>query len=224
MQTSFAEDTPVMMLLFTDSVLGWGRDNMRSFFWREQGLSAYECLVVEVLLARTRAETVEDVALRFLETYPNPDSLATADYTELEELLHPLGLFRKRARAFERMGGMLKEEYEGHVPQDLEDLRRLPYVGRYAANAILCFCFGERRAIVDANVARIFQRYFGLEAPTSKLENEEGYWQLAESLLPDRDVRLYNWSLLDLGAQICAPQNPMHEECPLSTTCTEISV
>lgn len=201
------------------NALRWIRRNGRHFFWREPGLTRFEVLVTEVLLARTRADAVEPVAQNLLREYPDAPALANAQIESVERILYPLGLYRKRAKALVGLAGTLVERHGGRVPRDLESLLSLPYVGRYAANAILGVAFGARRPVVDANVARLFERYFGLRPAVGKLEHAEEYWDLATSLLPSKNVRLYNWSLLDLGALVCIPRSPRCEVCPLRKDC-----
>jgi A/G-specific adenine glycosylase len=197
----------------------WGRNHSRSFFWRERELDPYESLVVEVLLARTRAESVEPVAREFLDRYPTPGALRQAVPESVEDLLRPLGLFRKRASALLDCAERLVVEHGGEVPEDVGELQELPYVGRYAANAILCFSFGRSQPVVDSNVARVFERYFDLREPESKLGNDKLYWAVAGRLVPKEKTRLYNWALLDLGSAICMPRSPNCEKCPVSVRC-----
>lgn len=213
--------TPASIAAFNAPVTAWGKTHGRQFPWRARGLSTFELLVTEVLLARTRADAVVSVAHALFGRWPDAISLAHARQDELEQVLAPLGLFRKRARALLPLAQQLVERHAGHPPASLEALLTLPYVGRYAANAFLCFGLGQRRPVVDANVARVFQRYFGVAPWPGKLEHAEDYWTLAARLLPLDDVQRYNWSLLDLGAIICKPRTPDCPQCPLRETCRE---
>ncbi|MFC1970894.1 hypothetical protein ACFLV0_03030 [Chloroflexota bacterium] len=175
--------------------------------------------MIEVLLVRTRAEAVPPVAKTLLIRFPTPLALASADPCELENSLTPLGLFRKRAKALLGLSNRLLEEYGGEVPHDEVSLLSLPYVGRYAANAVLCFYFDLRRPVVDANVARVFSRYFAAPIPSGKLDANDDIWELARSLLPKNYVKTYNWSLIDLGGTICRPRMPKCERCPIEDGC-----
>ncbi|MDB5098462.1 MAG: adenine glycosylase [Cyanobacteria bacterium RYN_339] len=211
------------MTTFADRVIAWGRTHGRRFPWREPGLSTFELLLTEVLLARTRADAVVPVIDALLTRFPDATALATADLAILEAILTPLGLFRKRARALIPLAQKLVSHHGSHVPQALEPLLELPYVGRYAANAYLCFGLGQRRPVVDANVARLLDRYWGLTPWKGKLEHAEAHWQFAESLLPWQDVQRYNWGLLDLGALVCKPRTPDCRACPLREGCKHAS-
>jgi A/G-specific adenine glycosylase len=204
---------------FRAQLLGWGSTNRRTFFWRYEQLSLYEVLVVEVLLARTRAVAVEPVARSFLKSYPSADSLAQARLADAESLLRPLGLFRKRAAALIATANAVIDRFGGAIPKELGKLLELPYVGRYAANAILCFGLERNAAVVDANVIRVLSRFFDLPRPAGKAELAEDYWLLAERLLSSEQPREFNWSLLDLGALVCTARGPKCGDCPLSLHC-----
>lgn len=205
---------------FRTAVLDWGDTNRRSFFWREEELSLFEALIVEILLTRTRADSAEPVAKELVVRVDEPGDLAAIEEEELQVLLEPLGLHRKRAAALKKMGEDVCARFSGKVPDDYDALTTLPYVGRYAGNAALCFSRGLARPIVDANVARVLERVFGLPSPGGKLESEEKYWSLAGCLVPEDRPREYNWSLIDLGALICRPRSPACEECPLRDRCS----
>jgi A/G-specific adenine glycosylase len=202
---------------FREAVLQWGDRQRRPFFWRLRRLQRFELLIVEVLLARTRAESAEPVAKELLKRYPSAARLAAAKQPEIEGILYPLGLQRKRARSLIAAARAIVADYGGIVPKSRAELMRLPYVGRYAANAVVCFDSGVSRGVVDSNVARVFSRYFGLDKHQGKLELAENYWAMAQKIVPRHQAPEFNWSLLDLGACVCKPRTPRCEHCPLSS-------
>ena len=204
---------------FRKTVLSWGRKNLRTYSWRNGLLDPFGVLIAEVLLVRTRADAVEKVVLEFVGEFGEAESLSNANIKSVELLLRPLGLHRKRAKALVQMARVLLKDHGGLVPQELDSLLALPYVGRYTANAALCFAFGERRAIVDANIARLMERYFGLAPPVGKLDENDLYWDLASQLLPYNHIKTYNWALLDLGGLICVKHKPLCSVCPFSEDC-----
>ncbi|MFB6198430.1 MAG: hypothetical protein ABEI52_09220, partial [Halobacteriaceae archaeon] len=108
-----------------------------------------------------------------------------------------------------------QELSNGGVPDDEEELQELPYVGRYAANATLCFAFGEHRPIVDANVVRVYNRVFGKNFDY----RDEAAWEFAEEVLPESYAWEFNLAIIDFAAEICVPQNPNCDECFFSTQC-----
>lgn len=203
------------------AVLRWGRAEGRYFFWRDPGSTPFGVLVVEILLSKTRAEVVAPVATALLERYPTPLALRTADRRRLEKLLFPLGLHRKRARQLIACANMLVEQHDGEVPASIDALMELPAVGRYAAHAVASVAFQQRRAIVDANVARIYGRVFSLPPPPPRLSAATELWTLAERILPSKNAKQFNWWLLDLGGTICTAKRPACERCPLIRQCAQ---
>lgn len=200
------------------ALLRWGKLHGRHFFWRGPGLSPFSILVVEILLTKTRAEVVEPVALRILNRFPDAGTLARANPRTLERLLYPLGLHRKRARQMIACARILGEQHGSEVPTTVEDLLKLPSVGRYAANAIALVAFGQRRPVLDANLARIYGRVFSL-APPPRINSAHELWNLARRLLPRKRAKEFCWAALDLGGTICVARNPDCAQCPLSTIC-----
>lgn len=197
---------------FRERLLDWADDNLRSFPWRDDP-APYEVLVAELLLTQTPARRVARIYPDFLEAHPSPSALASADRDELADWLQPLGFHNRRAEALVKIGERLEAEC---VPRDEDALTDLPYVGRYGANATLCFGFGERRPIVDANVVRIYNRVFGTDFRDVE---DDGAWTFATEMLPDREVEAYNLALVDFGAIVCTAQTPACEGCPMNKFC-----
>lgn len=196
---------------FQDRLLVWAESNLRDFPWRET-TDPYEVLVAEILLGATLASKVVPIYDKFLNRYPNLAELTRADKGSLASLLEPLGLHNRRAAAFISIGEQLKG---GRVPDSEDELLELPYVGRYAANATLCFAFGQKRAIVDDNVARVYGRSFGVNLnPQSDVA-----WEFAEQLLPSGKFRMYNLGLLDFGALVCKSGTPRCDSCFYTSNC-----
>lgn len=201
------------------AMLRWEDAHGRRFFWREPGMSPFGVLVVEVLLAKTRAEVVAPAAPVLLARFPTPGALARANPRTLERVLYPLGLHRKRARQLIACAAVLARAHGGVVPRSEDALLELPGVGRYAANAVLSVAFGQRRPVIDANVARIFGRVFSLAPPPPRLSAAHDLWDLAARLLPRRRSKEFTWALLDLGSMVCIARDPACAECPLQRLC-----
>lgn len=171
-----------------------------------------------MLLRKTRAEAAEPVIKELFACYPTLVSLAEADPEDLTKMLRPIGLHRIRAEAIKRVARTLVDDHGGKVPCDLETLQALPHVGRYAANAVLCFAFGLPTPIVDSNVVRLFNRLFGTERPV-EVHKADGLWDFAKKLLPKDKPREFNWALLDLAATVCTPRKPTCAICPVVRYC-----
>lgn len=197
---------------FRQGLLKWSEKLLREFPWRST-TSPYEIFVAEILLSKTPVSKVEPLYGTFLKRYPTLSDLETADKEELSSLLHPLGLQNRRAAALINIGRKLSNS---GIPESEERLTELPYVGKYVANATLCFAFGHNRPIVDSNVIRVYNRVFDLEITNP--ESEE-MWQFAYDMLPEKNVRRYNLALLDFGSTACTTQNPACEECFANEFC-----
>jgi A/G-specific adenine glycosylase len=152
-----------------------------------------------------------------MEQYPNLQSLANANIQELLEQWRPLGLPR-RALLLHQLAKTIVSDYKGQFPESEDKLRDLPGIGPYGAAAIACLAFGQRAPMIDINVTRILHRVFSVEykprsKPSSKLRN------LTLELMPHGKEREFNLAMLDLGAEICRPHNPLCAICPLASIC-----
>ena len=192
-------------------ILNWSMDNYRDFTWRETS-DPYEVLVAEMLLQRTDSNKVEDVYQEFLGKYSDLDDLSVAEEDDVASILEPLGLHNKRAEALVAIGGELRGR---GVPDTEVELLELPLVGKYCANATLCFAFEQDRAIVDRNVIRIYERFFDKELDYQSTET----WEFAESVLPENDVERFNLALLDFSSKVCVDGTPKCDICPLTGDC-----
>lgn len=206
---------------FQERVIDWYRRCGRKFYWRTHALNCWQWLVLELLLKRTKAETVEKRFPQFIAKYSNPKVVVEASNLELERDLKYLGLYRQRRVALKIIAEKIMSEYDGKVPSDAESLDSIPHVGLYISNAVLCFCYGQRRPVVDTNVARILTRFCGLEMPADV--REQWMWDLAEQLLPDENWCEYNYGLLDIGASICKSKRPQCSQCSISDICAYAS-
>jgi len=194
-------------------LLSWADGQLREFPWREAD-DPYQVLVAEVLLQQTLASKVEPVYAKFLDRYPKPADMVDVEPASLAELLDPLGFQNIRAEALIENARSIEE---GGMPTDEEGLSELQYVGRYGVNATLCFGYGERRPIVDANVIRVYNRYFGLDFENAQ---DDQAWEFAEGILPEEDYERYNLALLDFAAAVCTSRAPRCEQCIFNDSCS----
>lgn len=192
----------------------WGREHFRQFPWRDAE-SDYAGLIAEVLLQRTRASSVAEVYGAFLARYPDAESLAAASEEEIGEVMRPLGL-RWRVPLVAQLGRRLVEL--GEVPRDYDVLCSLPGVGPYTAAAWLSFHGKGRGVLVDANVVRWIARLTGrpFDAETRR---KRWLLDLAEQITPRREVKAFNYALLDFTMAVCTPGRPRCEVCPLVSIC-----
>ena len=170
------------------------------------------------MLQQTRVETVKPYYERWMERFPNVESLAAADEQDVLRLWEGLGYY-SRARSIHKAARMIMSEYDGIIPADPALLRKLPGIGDYTAGAISSIGFGLPAAALDGNIRRILARYYDIPDPVRTPQTEKQLWQLAEENL-DRDrPGDFNEALMDLGSAVCLPENPQCLLCPLSENC-----
>ena len=197
---------------FQARVMSWGADNYQEFPWRN-GQTAYEILIAETLLHRTRARQAEPVYRKFLQRYPDLDTLSQAAEEDIRNLLWPLGLHWRVEKLLDLVREIV-EVHQGEIPRDRSCLMSLPGVSGYIASAIRCFFWGEQDALLDTNTVRIAGRVFGLKTTDSSRRGKR-FMSLLTSLVPERDPGAYNYALLDLAHLKCAPKSPDCVNCPL---------
>ncbi|WP_404790106.1 A/G-specific adenine glycosylase [Altericista sp. CCNU0014] len=194
----------------------WAASNLRDFPWRRT-TDPYSIFVAEFLLQKTTAATAAPIYEAFSIEYPNLKVLATAPIEAVAQLLQPLGL-AFRAERLCRSAKIVVENYGGNIPASEEELLLLPGVGKYTARAICANAFGQSTAVLDTNVARIFERFFGLQGDRVKSRCKI-LWAAADAIAPDRDVGRWNLTLLDFGALVCVARKPRCSKCPLQQKC-----
>ncbi|MFM7880795.1 MAG: hypothetical protein ACKO8H_02665 [Microcystis panniformis] len=198
---------------FRRRIKTWFPENRREFPWRETE-DPYRVLIAEIFLQRTRAENVVPVYREFLDRYPSLETLAAATLEEIRTAIAPLGL-ELRASQLQRA---VRQLPDGKIPRTEGELRALPGVGRYTANAVLAAAFHERAPVLDINVVRILERFFGLRGRGEK-SRDDSLWQAAEAIAPKTNVREWNWALIDFGALVCTSGQPRCPVCPLQKKC-----
>jgi A/G-specific adenine glycosylase len=133
-------------------------------------------------------------------------------------MLRTLGIF-DRARLMRETARQVVSEYSGRIPGDERILAHFPGVGRYTANAVLCFAFGRSVGLLDANVIRVLDRVFSIRSGRSRPRDDPALWAIAQGLVPEGKAVAYNRALLDLAAQLCKPGRPLCDQCPLAICC-----
>lgn len=197
---------------FREDMLNWGRDNIRSFPWRDPDASFYEVFVAELFLTQTPAENVASVYPAFVDRYPDLEAVAAADEADLVATIEPLGFQNMRAEALSTIAG-----HHERIPRTRDGLLELERVGPYVADTTLCFALSEPLPIIDRNVSRVYDRVFGAEWPDT-LADQRAF---ADAILPSEGetARRYNMALLDFGAVVCTPDTPACTVCFATPYC-----
>ena len=202
---------------FRERVLHWFDRAGREFPWRRRSASSYRKVIAEVLLQRTRAETVLDFYPRFVADFPSWRRLGNASEADLREYLEPIGLWRRRASSLRRLSHAMVER-GGRFPKLRDEVEALPGVGQYIANSILLLVHDEREPLLDGGMARVLERYFG-PRELADIRFDPYLQQLARRVVDHGRSAEVSWALLDLSAMICRPRQPRCTECPVRRGC-----
>ena len=206
---------------FPRALIAWQRRSGRHELPWQGARDPYRIWLSEIMLQQTQVGAVIPYYERFVARFPDVHSLARASQHEVLRLWSGLGYYA-RARNLHRAARIVARERAGHFPDNVEDLARLPGVGRSTAGAIAAFAFGRRAPILDGNVKRLFARCFGIDGYPGEARVTQRLWTLAESLLPRRAIEPYTQALMDLGATVCTRSRPRCAQCPLRAQCTAL--
>src|SRR5947207_3521893 len=211
------EPAPELVVRVHSSLLRWYAAEQRNLPWRSTQ-DAYAILVSEIMLQQTQVERVLPKYQQFLAAFPTLADLAAASTAEVISVWVPLG-YNRRAVSLQSIARQVMAEYDGRIPESIDELLKLKGVGRYTAGAIACFAYRKQVATVDTNIRRVLHRIFlGLEHPEPKV-NDAQMLILAEQVLPEQRAYDWNQALMDMGATICTSNNPQCVGCSLQTAC-----
>lgn len=182
----------------------------------------YRVWLSEIMLQQTQVSTVLDYYPRFLQRFPDVQSLAMATQDEVLALWSGLGYY-SRARNLHHCAQEVVERWGGRFPSTAQALSSLKGIGPSTAAAIAAFCFGERISILDGNVKRVLTRLLAFEGDLAQQANERVLWTHAQALLPAKaapeDMVAYTQGLMDLGATVCTRSRPSCLVCPVAALC-----
>ncbi len=206
---------------FQEQILEWYKKNGRKFPWRNKGLTHCQYIIAEVLLQRTKAETVAKFYPAFIKDFTNWKALVNADVGLLEEYLKPVGLYRQRSR---RLLSLAKEmvKRNGRLPRNREELESIPFMGQYIANAVELLIFNQPSPLIDVNMARVMERFFG-ERKMADIRYDPYLQTLCYKLVNHPKSKEINWAVLDFAALVCSIRNPKCESCVMLKKCNYVN-
>ncbi|MCK4794000.1 MAG: hypothetical protein KAV87_60295 [Desulfobacteraceae bacterium] len=202
---------------FQTQLAHWFELNNRKFPWRERNCSKYQLIIAEVLLQRTKAETIAIFFPFFIKQYPSWKSLSSVNKTRLKKDLKPIGLWKRRSDTLKRLSTAMAKR-GGRFPRTRGEIEELPGVGQYIANAILMFCQDEPQPLLDMNMARVLERFFG-SRKLADIRYDPYLQKLAREVLPRKRYKEFNWAILDFASLICKARKPLCLKCPLKIRC-----
>jgi A/G-specific adenine glycosylase len=207
-----------MANFFARSLLRWHKSNPRSLPWSDESPDPYRIWISEIIMQQTRINQGADYYLRFVKKFPTADALANASLDEVLRSWQGLGYY-SRARNLHRAALYINETLNGQFPADYNSLLSLPGIGPYSAAAISSFAYGHRHAVVDGNVKRVLARFSGILHSIDDPNTHEEIRILATQLMTGVPSGLFNQAIMNFGALVCKPQNPLCDQCPLSLQC-----
>jgi A/G-specific adenine glycosylase len=204
-------NNPTSLREFRGRLLAWYGAHRRDLPWRRTR-DPYRIWVSEIMLQQTRVAAVLEHYKSFLKRFPRIKDLAAAAEADVLAIWSGLGYYR-RARMLHRAAKLLMAEHGGCLPRSSTELRQLPGVGRYTANAVASIAFGEAVAVVDGNVERVLSRILG------KRFGGDEVWKAAQTLLDPADAGDFNQAMMELGATVCVGGVPRCGGCPVRRDC-----
>jgi endonuclease III len=179
----------------------------------------FETLVSTILSLRTKDRVTETASRRLLARAPDPQSLVSLSPLEIEQLIYPVGFYHTKALNLVATCRALLRYYQGRVPRSMEELLRLPGVGRKTANLVLTVGFGDYGICVDTHVHRI-SNIWGYVRTRNPEETEYAL----RKKLPRRHWKTFNDILVTFGQNLCVPVSPWCSKCPIAGCCPRIGV
>ncbi len=202
---------------FQKVLLVWFEKNGRDFPWRKGKMSIYHVIISEILLQRTKASAVAKHYPVFLKKFPNWKKLGLASDVELQDILKPLGLHVQRAKRLYKLSREMKIR-GGRFPKTRAEIEKMPMVGQYIANAFELLVLNKKSPLLDVNMARLLERYFGPRM-LSDIRDDPYLQELSYRVVDMDNPRAINWAILDYAQLVCKARKPHCRNCSLNKSC-----
>ncbi len=174
----------------------------------------FKILISTILSARTKDANTREATEKLFSQYKSPKEIAEADISDLEHLIFKAGFYRVKAKRIKEVANIIKNNYNGIVPDEKEDLLTLPGVGAKTANCVLVYAFKKPAIPVDTHVHRISNRLGWVHTKTPEKTEE----RLLEKIPKNQWIRI-NRLFVRFGQEICLPNYPKCDICPLNEIC-----
>ncbi len=207
---------------FARRLLDWFAEHGRKDLPWQQDINPYRVWISEIMLQQTQVTTVMDYYRRFMQRFPDVQSLAAA---ELDEVLHHwtgLGYYA-RARNLHKTAVQVVQEHNGTFPSSQGALEALPGIGRSTAAAIRAIAQGAHATILDGNVKRVLARFHAVPGYPGQTAVAKELWAHAGAHTPATHTADYTQAIMDLGATLCVRRNPACAQCPVAEQCAALA-
>ena len=205
--------------IITKKILKWYDFNKRTLPWRKKvslEKRAYFTLVSEFMLQQTQVATVVPFFKRFIKDLPSLRKLANVEEKKLIKLWEGLGYY-SRARNLKKTAELIIKDFDGKIPKNYDKLKSLPGIGNYTASAIMAIAFNQPFIPLDGNIERVLKRYLYLKK--DREIKKDNLLKKKSVLGTSSRSSHYAQALMELGALICKPSNPLCSQCPISKNC-----
>ena len=179
----------------------------------------FKVLVTTIMSARTRDETTAAASKRLFAEVNSPEDLEKLTPSQIEKLIYPVGFYREKAANLNALPGILNTLFGGEIPSTVDELIKLPGVGRKTANLVVAVAFGKPAVCVDIHVHRIFNR-LGYLATRTPYETE----MELRKIFPQKYWTTFNSFFVSFGQYTCLPLNPRCDICPVYSFCSRAGV
>ncbi|CAG5084108.1 A/G-specific adenine glycosylase [Parvicella tangerina] len=200
-----------------EPLLGWYSKEGRDLPWR-QNITPYKVWLSEIIMQQTRVAQGLPYFEKFFRELPTIEAFAKADQDQILHLWQGLGYY-SRGRNMHVAANQIMETYDGSFPTTFKELKTLKGVGDYTAAAIASIAFNQPKAVVDGNVYRVLSRLFNIDKPIDSSGGKKYFQELADELIDPESPGDYNQAIMDFGAMVCTPKNPLCEKCFLKEKC-----
>ncbi|SDW24949.1 A/G-specific DNA-adenine glycosylase [Lutibacter oricola] len=207
----------IINMKISNLLIQWYLSNKRNLPWRKT-LDPYKIWLSEIILQQTRVDQGTAYYHKFTENFPTVFDLANATEEEVLKLWQGLGYY-SRARNLHFSAKYIVNNLNGEFPSTYSEIIKLKGVGDYTASAIASICFNEATAVVDGNVYRVLARYFGISTAINSTKGIKEFKNIAQELIVAEQPGTFNQAIMEYGARVCKPQNPICDTCELNNSC-----
>mgnify|MGYP000020492148 FL=1 len=207
---------------FADQLLSWFDQHGRNHLPWQKNRTGYRVWVSEIMLQQTQVITVIPYFERFMARFPTLTDLAQADVDTVLSLWTGLGYY-SRARNLHASAIAVVEHHQGQMPEQVDQLIALKGIGRSTAGAIVSQAYGQPGVILDGNVKRLLTRLHAIEGWPGQSLIDKQLWLIATELTPSQRNADYTQAIMDIGATICKPKQPLCVACPMQTRCQALA-
>lgn len=204
-------------MVYFKQLFEWYNCNKRILPWRDSGL-VYKIWVSEVILQQTRIDQGVDYYRRFIDRFPDVNTLAMAREDEVLKMWQGLGYYSRGLNML-RAAQLISRNYNGAFPRKYDDIRALPGIGDYTAAAISSIAFNAVVPAIDGNVLRVVARFLAIDRPVDRMEGKKIIIEFLNKEIWTTCPGVFNQAVMELGALVCKPKKALCTQCPLASEC-----